>query len=274
MNQTRCKRMEILTPLLLVALSAPVANATDKYWEPADGLGNWNYGPHWNPSGVPLAGDRVFIEAGGNDWTLICNYVNATNPPLEWIQIGNTNPSGTAIARLIQGQDALHAEIEFLGHYGTGEHLQSGGSVTLDSTLYVGYNAGSYGYYELSNGTLQAEYSYVGAHGEGDFLQTGGTHTCGELSISASTFGPFGQGSYTLENGTLDAQGIHGTRRNRSLRSFGRRRSSWPRARRCPRSVGSSGSRSRRTTAGVRSTAACARIRSSGSRSWRRRTPD
>jgi len=194
---------------IIIFLVPITANAAIKYWDPADGIGNWNYGPYWSPSGVPVADDIVRIEAGGSGWTLICNYICATNPLLDDVYIGNA-ASGTADARLIQGQDALHADKEYVGYNGTGKHFQSGGSVTLDGTQYLGYQSGSDGYYELSLGTLTSAYGYVAYGGDGDFLQTGGTHTCGSLRISNANYGgPYGEGTYTLQGGTLDTDLIY-----------------------------------------------------------------
>ncbi len=195
---------------LLAAFVAPsAAPAATKYWEPADGIGNWNYGPYWNPSGVPMAGDMVRIEAGGSGWTLVCLYTNATNPLLDSIYIGNVS-TGTADARIVQSQDALHAGYEYVGYRGTGKHYQSGGSVTIDNTLYLGRLSNSYGYYELSNGSLSAAYAHVGYGGDGDFVQTGGTFSGTQLNVSnASYSGPYGVGSYNMQSGTLTFPSIY-----------------------------------------------------------------
>lgn len=199
-----------LVGLLLAFAAPPAALAAIRYWEPADGIGNWNYGPYWNPAGVPVAGDTARIEAGGDGWTLTCNYINAANPLLADVYVGNINSSGTASASLIQSQDALHAGYAYVGYYGTGRHYQSGGSVTIDNTLYLGRRSGSYGYYELSGGTLSASYSQIGYAGEGDFVQTGGTFTCGQMDIANANYGgPYGVGSYDMQLGTLNASLIY-----------------------------------------------------------------
>jgi len=192
--------------VLCLAFVLPTASqAAVKYWEPADGIGNWNYGPYWDPAGVPIAGDTVRIEAGGSGWTLYCYYVNGTNPLLNSIYIGNLD-AGTAEARMVQGQDALHTGYEYVGYRGAGKHFQSGGSVTVDNALYLGRLSGSYGYYALSGGTLSAAYSHVGYGGEGEFVQTGGTFTCTQMSIADANYGgPYGAGSYAMQNGTLNA---------------------------------------------------------------------
>ncbi|MDY7109092.1 MAG: hypothetical protein SYC29_10705 [Planctomycetota bacterium] len=212
MTRTRIRltRTIGLASVLLAAAAASSAQATVRYWEPADGIGNWDYGPYWSPSGVPVAGDDARIEAGGDGWTLICNYINATNPLLDDIYIGNYTSDGTADGRLVQYQDDLHADDEFVGYYGTGTHYQSGGTVTLDSNLVLGCKADSTGYYELHGGSLTCAYPFIGFHGDGDFLQTLGTHTCNTLRIAnCNEGGSYGYGTYVIEGGTLDAQDIY-----------------------------------------------------------------
>lgn len=205
MYVTRLTALGALASFVVVLLAPSATQATVKYWQPADGIGNWNYGPYWSPAGVPVAGDTARIEAGGSGWTLYCHYVNGTNPLLNAVFIGNLS-TGTADARLIQDQDALHAGYEYVGYQGTGKHFQSGGSVTIDSALYLGYNDGSYGYYELNDGSLSAVYPYIGFGGSGDFVQTGGTFTCTQMNIANANYGgPYGVGSYAMQNGTLNA---------------------------------------------------------------------
>lgn len=212
MYTTRQPAIVIMLIAVLAVCMSSAGFAATKYWDPADGIGNWNYGPYWNPDDVPVAGDYVRIEAGGSGWTLFCYYVNATNPLLQTIYVGNQNSTGTAEARIIQSQDNLHAWRENVGYYGTGKHFQSGGTVTLDDALYMGVqNDNSYGYYQLDAGSLNTQYSRVGFHGDGEFLQTGGTHTCTvDLGLGLGLGGePYGQGTYTLQNGTIDAGSVY-----------------------------------------------------------------
>lgn len=199
-----------VSALFLVMLALPAATiAGTKYFEPADGIGPWNYAPYWDPAGVPIAGDTARIEAGGSGWTLTCQYINTTNPVLTAVYIGNLG-TGTADARITQSQDALHAGYEYVGYRGTGKHFQSGGSVMVDQTLYLGRLSGSYGYYELSGGTLSATYPHIGYGGDGDFVQKGGTFTCTQLNISNANYaGPYGIGTYELQVGTLNAPIIY-----------------------------------------------------------------
>jgi hypothetical protein len=198
-----------LASLLAGSLKPSAAIAATKYWEPPDAIGNWNYAAYWDPVGVPVAGDVARIEAGGSGYILYCIYTNATNPLLNSVYIGNLS-TGTAEGRIVQSQDSLHTGYEYCGYRGTGKHFQSGGSVTVDNTLYLGRLVDSYGYYELSNGTLSAGYIHVGYGGDGEFVQSGGSFTTGKLSVSNANYaGPYGVGTYDMQAGTLNASIIY-----------------------------------------------------------------
>ena len=71
---------------------------------------------------------------------------------------------------------------EYVGSSGTGTFSQSGGTNTIIETeptgMYVGYNAGGSGAYNLSgSGLLTTSMQYVGYSTTGNFNQTGGTNT-------------------------------------------------------------------------------------------------
>ena len=90
---------------------------------------------------------------------------------------------------------------EYVGYFGNGTFTQSGGTnatPNANGTLYLGYNSGSNGYYNLSgNGTLNIQSENIGNQGNGTFSQTGGTNSVTALSINAL-------GTYTLGGtGTL-----------------------------------------------------------------------
>ena len=75
------------------------------------------------------------------------------------------------------------AAIENVGYSGAGFFTQSGGTHTIGTYLYVGYEPGSSGTYSLSGGSLSVsntntnDNEYVGYSGTGTFMQSGGTHT-------------------------------------------------------------------------------------------------
>ena len=95
---------------------------------------------------------------------------------------------------------------------GAGTFTQSGGTHTVNGSLYVGIS-GDYaltgnGTYTLSGtGALSANTLGVGWRGIGTFNQTGGTSTVGTLSLGDDYSG--GQGTYNLQGGQLNAGQIN-----------------------------------------------------------------
>ena len=108
------------------------------------------------------------------------------------------------------GNGQLLAFFEYVGYSGTATFTQSGGTNLLgydgylDIDLFLGYNAGSKGTYNLSNsGRLSAFGEYVGSSGTGAFTQTGGSNGIGGSLVLG--YGTAGSGSYSLANGTLSS---------------------------------------------------------------------
>jgi autotransporter-associated beta strand protein len=113
------------------------------------------------------------------------------------------NPSGTGTYNL-SGTGQLSASIQQVGCSGTGIFNQSGGTNTVayytgnSYYLYLGYNPGSSGTYNLSGGQLSAMQEYVGYDAAATALlqQTGGSNTTSFISIGAG-------GRLVLAGGTL-----------------------------------------------------------------------
>ena len=211
----RCKVMNwrlvwgLVVSTIVVALSPAAVLGETRYFEPADGVGYWDVAMWWDPSGVPVAGEIARVEAIGSGWTLFCIYRNAANPLLDYLYVDN--PGGgtgaTALARLTQAQDDLHADREYVGYEGPGEHLQSGGTVEIDTSLELGGHTNGDGYYELSNGTLTTTNTCrIGILGTGEFMHTGGTHVNDLMRVGTTNNGP---GTYYLQGtGDLTTRGM------------------------------------------------------------------
>jgi hypothetical protein len=73
---------------------------------------------------------------------------------------------------------SLTADNEYIGYSANGKWTHSSGNNTVTSSLYLGYNSGSSGIYNLSEtGSLKTSYyEYIGYSGTGTFNQTGGTN--------------------------------------------------------------------------------------------------
>jgi len=101
-----------------------------------------------------------------------------------------------------------------LGEWGgTGQFLQSGGAVNIE-TLTLARQAGATGNYLLSDGSLTANTQFIGAVASGTFTQSGGTNTTGTLYVGSSRGAEGevnalqGTGTYTLTGSAyLDVTG-------------------------------------------------------------------
>ncbi len=111
---------------------------------------------------------------------------------------------------------------QYVGYSGTGNFTQTGGSNTVISggALYLGYNTGSSGTYNLSGkaqligASYFGEPEYVGYSGSGSFIQSGGTNIASyglDLGYNSGA-----SGTYNLAGGSLSATenedvGVSGT---------------------------------------------------------------
>ena len=196
----------LLSTIILIPVSS---QATDNYWIGGDG--NWEDSNHWSLGYVPVGGDNVFlIQSDGYNSTVF--YTNTLYPSavLNSLTINSTG-TGTmtlSLNDLPLSPNNLAATIEYIGAYsGTGAFIQSGGNTTNTvGSLYLGYNAGSQGTYDLSGGALSATNEYVSNIGTGTFNQTGGTNTVASWLDIGQMSG--GIGEYNLsDTGVLTVSG-------------------------------------------------------------------
>ena len=97
--------------------------------------------------------------------------------------------------------------IEYIGYSGTGSFTQSGGTNSVSGSLYLGYNSGSSGTYNLSgSGLLSAPSEYIGYSGTGSFTQSGGTNTISGSLVLGQNAGS--TGTYNLNGGLLSLSGL------------------------------------------------------------------
>ena len=190
---------------MLLALCCGTAGATDRYW--ITGTTWWDNNPSWNTApdgsgikGQPVSGDAAYLYGPGSGSTDV--YYFSDNSPLT-VNGLTIDAAGTGKITLWQGyggvnQDLTSTDREYVGYSGNGTYTQSGGANTMpcpsvctlaDHSLYLGYNAGASGTYNLSgSGSLSAVNQYIGVGGNGNFIQTGGTNETGYiLTVGALT---------------------------------------------------------------------------------------
>ena len=125
---------------------------------------------------IGYSGTGTFIHSAG---------ANVANAVFEGLCIGyNTGASGTYI---LNGTGALQAHNEYIGYYGTGTLMQSGGTnsgLGSNSELYLGYKSGACGTYILSgSGQLSIKNQIIGYLDTGVFNQSGGINTNGTITL-------------------------------------------------------------------------------------------
>jgi autotransporter-associated beta strand protein len=90
------------------------------------------------------------------------------------------------------------------GNSGTGDLVQSGGNLTSNSFLYLGFLPGANGTYALGGGSVSSKQTLVSDDANtSSFTQTGGLHTTGTLTLGS--FSASANGTYVLTGGTLAA---------------------------------------------------------------------
>ena len=124
------------------------------------------------------------------------------------------NPSGSGTYNLTGGSLSLSPGGQGLcvGNSGTGTFMQSGGTNTLDTGLYLGLSRGGSGTYNLTGGSLSlpggGQSLCVGYSGAGTFTQSGGTNTAsGGLFLG---YYSGSSGTYTLSAGSSSLPGAQG----------------------------------------------------------------
>ena len=140
---------------------------------------------------VGSSGTGTFRQSGGTNST-------------SYLYLGNN--AGSSGSYDLRGNGLLSAYSEYVGSSGTGTFRQSGGTNNINtyySALYLGYNAGSSGAYNLrGSGLLSAVSEYIGYSGTGAFTQTGGTN-----NISNSSYGALYLGYNAGSSGTYILSG-------------------------------------------------------------------
>ena len=187
----RTTTITLIAVVVLCSLVVPCA-ADMTYWQGSSGF--WTDGGHWT-EGVPEAGDYAYITNGSTAT------VDAA-ATAQYLRLGKeAGESGTVRIDPTGALSLSHnSSYILLGMDGTGEIIQTGGSVAMTGSyaaVAVGYEASGRGSYELGGtGTLSTSRLLIGYWGTGTFTQTGGTNTLS--SDVRMGHGPGSVGRYEL----------------------------------------------------------------------------
>ena len=170
---------------------APPATAVNKTW--IDATGQWDTSANWTPSGLPQAGDNVYLTQSDTTNRTV-TYYNTTNPSavLTSLRVDATGP-GTMTLNM-PNTHTLNVTTEYVGYSGKGTVTQSAGTHNA-ATLYLGNSALSSGSYTITGGTLSSStVQYIGYSGTGTLNiqgagQVSNTGTTGYLGFSSGSYG-------------------------------------------------------------------------------------
>jgi hypothetical protein len=183
----------IILPLSLFAADDlwVVAPGGDPYWATS---GNWSLGYE------PGVNDNAVLSLAPSITSNTTVYYNSqANLTLGTITVDGINGYSLELG---QSQGALSSTTQYIGYNGSGSYTQTGGTNTIN-LLYLGYNSGSSGTYNLSNGRLRDGITeYIGYSGNAIFDQTGGNNMATDIWLgynSGSTF------TYNLSGGDFGA---------------------------------------------------------------------
>ena len=151
----------------------------------------------------PLCNPLPILRVRGRLW---CGCIHSVRRDQQYIGFERLSPSRGLRwqQRHVQPQRRpVSAYYEYVGVYGTGNFVQSGGANRPGSNFYLGDYAGSSGIYSLSgNGQVLApDWEYLGYSGTAIFTQSGGTHNVGAALALAYNAGS--SGTYSLRGSGL-----------------------------------------------------------------------
>src|SRR3989344_4766350 len=204
MNKNTKKQWALAIGFALSAAAFPPApvHAAGGYWVCDNDW--WDSSSCWSDGGQPQNGDSAFLIQSDGAYRSVSYRTSDPSAVLNGLVIDAT---GGGMMALWQSQDPLAANYEVIGIDGTGIFAQDGGTNTVGSDLYLGYNSTGSGTYDLSSGSLSVAGSeHIGDFGSGAFVQRGGTHTVGgDLYLG---YNSTGSGTYYLVGtGTLNVGG-------------------------------------------------------------------
>ncbi|MBI4938620.1 MAG: PEP-CTERM sorting domain-containing protein [Nitrosomonadales bacterium] len=210
----RLLNLAVLMALGGGALAPASASAANLYW--VCGSNTWGVSIScWSttPGGAatpylqPASGDSVFLTQTDATNRSVTYQIYSSPANLNSLSIDSTGTGTMTLSQTYLGT-LLTTATETIGINGTGTHTHSTGTNTVSGNLYLGYNSGGNGTYNLggislTSGMLSGNFEYVGYSGTGVFNQTRGTNTVSTALYIGTNSGS--DGTYNLSAGTLSA---------------------------------------------------------------------
>lgn len=149
---------------------------------------------------VGIRGTGRFVQTGGTNQVLEDLFLG-----LETGSDGRYELSGGELSTGVLGGQ-VYPMVETIGCRGTGWFIQTAGRNVADF-VYVAYEPGSHGSYELAGGEFSvANWESLGHAGAGVFSQSGGTHAAGTVWLGYSSGS---EGTYNTSGGSLLVEDLY-----------------------------------------------------------------
>jgi hypothetical protein len=199
----------------LIAATSSVLAQTNGFVPPS-GVGNYADASNWALGHVPTTGEQVSIREG-REATI--NTAIAETPTL--FHLAGGNASGKEIEGILNIEQGADLHVLSQMRLGIGDDVsamngirkyaivnQSGGSITVDDALFIGFDAWATIDYNFSGGAINTNNLWF-RQGTGRLNQTGGSITADNLILGEggfTTVPPNGESFYDLKGGTLEIQ--------------------------------------------------------------------
>jgi autotransporter-associated beta strand protein len=179
------RRFGLLGPMAVLLLTPSLVLAANRYWS-VTSPGDWSDGTNWGGT-EPGSGDYAYIINGGTAT------IGSLGESCTYLRLGGT---GSGTVQMVDG--SLSASYQSVGQTGVGTFIQSGGTNTTSSSLYLGYSSSGSGFYELTGATSRMNMSreYIGFYGSGTLTQSGGMNWVNDFFYVGGM--PGANGTYEL----------------------------------------------------------------------------
>ena len=134
---------------------------------------------------IGYSGTGNFTQSGGTNNLAVNLYLGYNSTA-----VGTYNLSGGAL----NSTPAYNPTAAYVGYSGAGSVVQSGGSADF-MNVYLGYNTGVGGTYNMTGGTIANSWQYLGWNGTGNFTQSGGSNNSYTLYLG---YNSGASGAYSL----------------------------------------------------------------------------
>lgn len=199
-----------ISPYLLIVMASTALAQTNNGFFPPGGVGNYADSANWELGHLPTVDEQASIR-GGRVATI--DSAIAATPTRVHVGGGDAT-AGVPVEgtlNIVEGAELRVLSQMRVAIGGTTKRAivnQSGGSLTVDDALFLGFDAWCTADYNLSGGSITTNNLWF-RQGTATLTQTGGAISAGYLILAEggfTTMPPNGKSFYDLKGGTIDVQ--------------------------------------------------------------------